>query len=152
MGCLYDRIWFWIKPHCTTWFNEFVMYVYDDEYSIDNFCLLIAKHDTKYHNGILIEIRIYCVLYKLVYWINILSCRENFAISRSTIGLILQKFVKTLNIMSKQVISWPVREVMQQMMLDFWHFYGLSSVYGAINGTHIIISKSRFFLEDLLLL
>jgi hypothetical protein len=79
---------------------------------------------------------------------TISSCSEAFAIGRSTVGLVIREVVSTINIAYNDLIKWPRREYMRQVMLDFKSFCGMPSVHGAIDCTHIHISKPALFPED----
>jgi hypothetical protein len=49
----------------------------------------IAKNDTNYRMAVLVEVHICACLYKLAHGESLLTCNENFAIGRSTVGLVL---------------------------------------------------------------
>jgi hypothetical protein len=50
---------------------------------------LLAKYDTKYRKVILVEIEVWCAIYKLAQGGNILAYSELFAIGGSIIALVL---------------------------------------------------------------
>jgi hypothetical protein len=53
------------------------------------------------------------------------------------------------NVVSKKLISWPIGFRMEFIMFGFKTLCDLPSIHGAIDGTHISISKpSRHFSED----
>jgi hypothetical protein len=63
--------------------------------------------------------------------------------------LVFHEVVITINKMFKDLISWPSRNEMQQMMVGYKNWRGLPSIQGAINGTNIYKAKhSRPFLKD----
>jgi hypothetical protein len=84
---------------------------------------LLLKHDTQYKNGIIIEIKVSCIIYKLVHGDNFFVCSELFVIGKS-------------------IMSWLIGAKMQVVMHDFKRFCCLPNIQGAINGTHIAILKT----------
>jgi hypothetical protein len=95
-----------------------------------------------------VEVRVCACLYKLAHGATLLTCSENFAIGRSTVGLVLREVVRAIIALYRDVIHWPTGDRMQQVMLDFKAWCGLPSVHGAIDCTHIRISKPKEFPED----
>lgn len=90
-----------------------------------------------------------CIIYTLTHGANFLVYSELFAISKSTILLMLHEFVEAVNITFMKLISWPTRAELNVVMESFKQWNGLPSVHGAINGTHILISKPQtIFPED----
>ncbi len=90
-----------------------------------------------------------CVIYKLAQGYNFLNCIKLFAIGKSIVSLVLHEFVAKVNIVFWKLISWPMGLDMCTIMNDFKLWCGLPSVQGAIDGTHLLISKpSMPFLKD----
>jgi hypothetical protein len=104
--------------------------------------------DMKYRLAILVEVRVCCSLYKLAHGATFLSFSEKFAIGRSTVSLVICEVVSAINSVYRNVITWPRGAEMRQTMLDFKSWCGLPSVQGAIDYTHIAISKPPAFPED----
>lgn len=160
--CFDDGLRYWVKPHSTVWFSDFLMAMYNDNRWIENFrmdkCSVveitfwlrdsIAKNDTNYCIAVLVEVRVCACLYKLVHGATLLTCSENFTIGRSTIDLVLREVVSAIIALYRDVIQWLIGDRMQQVMLDFKAWCGLPSVHGAIDCTYIQISKSKEFPED----
>jgi hypothetical protein len=108
---------------------------------VNRLSFLLLKHDTQYKNGITIEIKVSCIIYKILHDDNFLVCSELFAIGKSIMLLVLHEVVTTVNVKFKKVIPWLVGAKMQVMMHDFKWFCCLANIQGAINGTHIAIKK-----------
>jgi hypothetical protein len=81
--------------------------------------ILIAKKDAKIRFTILVEVWLAYVIYKLFYGSNLLTYNELFAISKSTIGFVIHEVVKVINMMFKSLISWPIGQNMEVVMLKF---------------------------------
>jgi len=64
--------------------------------------------NTKYHNSILVEIRVCCYMYKRAHGANLLICTEFFVICKSIVSLVLHEFVIALNIVFKKLTIWPI--------------------------------------------
>jgi hypothetical protein len=105
----------------------------------------VSKEDMKYRKAVPPEIRVYCCLYKLAHGMNLLHCSELFAVGRSTVGRVIHEVVCTINIVYRDVIRWPRNEDMHCVMLEFKQWCGMPFVHGAIDCTHIAISKPSLF-------
>jgi hypothetical protein len=57
---------------------------------------LISKDDIKYRKAIPIEIKVSCIIYKLVQGANILTCSELFTTGRSTITFMFWEMVRAI--------------------------------------------------------
>ncbi len=89
------------------------------------------------------------VFNKLSHGSNLLTCSQLFAIGKSIVSLIICKVVKTINIMFKSLISWPMGQNMEVIMLKCKDWWNLPSVHGAIDGIHISIPKHNIpFAKD----
>ncbi len=53
----------------------------------------------------------------------------------------LHEFIMVMNVDFKRLICWPIGEKMHVVMEDFRHFCRVPNIQGAINDTHIKISK-----------
>jgi hypothetical protein len=160
--CFDDELRFWMKPRCTVWFSEFLMSLYDDSRWIEIFRMdkgtvaemcyrlraPIEKQNTRYRLAIPVEVRVCCCLYKLAHGATFLSCNEKFAIGRSTLSLVIREVVQAINSVYRNAIRWPRGPEMRQTMYDFKSWCGMPSVQGAIDCTHIAISKPPAFPED----
>jgi hypothetical protein len=71
-----------------------------------------------------------------------------FVVGKSICYAILRETVRTINDCLRHEIKWPTGERLQQVQRDFQQLCGLPSVVGAIDGTHINISKPRYGAED----
>jgi hypothetical protein len=69
-------------------------------------------------------------------------------VGRSTIGRAIRKVVCTINVVYRDVIRWPRNEDMHLVMLEFKQWCGMLSIHGAIDCTHIAISKPSLFPKD----
>jgi hypothetical protein len=77
-------------------------------------------------------------IYKLVQGANFHTCKEFFAIRKSTISLVLHEFVDAFISKYKFLIYWPWGEVMKVVVDEFQAWFGLPNMQDAIDGTHII--------------
>lgn len=93
------------------------------------------------------ESRVCCTMYKLAQGANILVCTENFAIGRSTVGKVLREVAVAFNAKCNSLIQWPEEQRMQTVLSEFKAWCGSPSIHGAIDGTHMKISKPPFFPE-----
>jgi hypothetical protein len=160
--CQNDELRYWVKPRSTTWFNEFLVYEYDDRRWIEQFRMskaniadmcnklkpLIEKQNTKYRLAVPVEIRVCCTIYKLAQGANINQCSELFAIGKSTVGKVLREVVQAITTVYKYLIQWPSGHRLQTVMHEFQDWCGLPSIHGAIDYTHIEISRPAEFPED----
>ena len=160
--CFDDELRFWVKPQSSVWFSDFLTSMYDDSCWIEFFRMgkasvakicyrlrnSIEKMNTNYHLAVPVEVHICTCLYKLAHGCNLLTCSKNFAIGRSTVGLVLREVVKAINVVYKAIIQWREGDGMRQVMLDFKFWCGLPSVHGAIDCTQIRISKPKEYLEN----
>jgi hypothetical protein len=76
------------------------------------------------------------------------ACSEKFAIDRSIVSLVIREVVHAINSVYSYVIQWPRGAEMRQVMLDFKSWCGMPSVQGALDCTHIAISKPPYFSKD----
>jgi len=65
------------------------------------------------------KVYIVCMIYKLFHGSNLLTCNEQFAIGKSIVGLVIWEVVKIINIVFRNLISWPMGLKMEVMMLEF---------------------------------
>lgn len=160
--CVTDDLRYWVKPRSTTWFNEFLVNVYDDRRWIQMFRMskasiaelcnalrpVIQKQETKFRVAIPVEVRVCCAIYKLAQGANIGVCSELFAIGRSTVGKVLREVVRGICLQFKQAIQWPTGQCLRDIMQGFQDWCGLPSVHGAIDCTQIKIRRPNVFAED----
>ena len=153
---------YWVKPRSTTWFSRFVIEEYDDARwsslfrmtKADVFELsnqlrsLIEKQNTKYRLAIPVVVRVACTLLKLAHATNTRLCSELFAIGMSTVSNVIHDTCRAINIAKRHEIAWPTGSRLLQVQNDFKVLCGLPAVVGAIDGTHIHISKPRVGPED----
>jgi hypothetical protein len=71
-----------------------------------------------------------------------------FAIGKSTCSAILRGTVWVVNDVLRHEICWPRGEKLQGTQQDFQQLCGLPAVAGAIDGTHINISRPKNGAED----
>ncbi len=90
------------------------------------------------------------VIYKKIHVSNLLTCNELFTIGKTIIRLVLYEVVKIMNNMVfKNLITWPMGQKMEDVILEFKEWCELSNFQGAIDDTHISISKPKVdFVED----
>jgi hypothetical protein len=55
--------------------------------------------------------------------------------------LVLHGFVDAVNVVFKKLISWPMGVEICSVLNDFKLWCGLLNIQGAIDGTHLFISK-----------
>jgi hypothetical protein len=153
---------YWVKPRSTTWFSRFLLEEYGQERWITMFRMTkpavlalsdlpgphVKKQDTKYRLAIPVLMRVALTLFKLTQGASLLVCSEMFAVGKSTCSAILRGTVRAINNVLRHEISWPTRERLQQTRLDFQELCGLPAVAGAIDGTHINISRPKYGAED----
>jgi hypothetical protein len=160
---LFDEdLGFWVKPRSTTWFSRFLLNQYGEERWIQMFRMTkpvvfalsdllkphIQKHDTKYRLAIPVLVHVAVILFKLTHGASLFVCSEMFAIGKSTCSAILRETVHAINECLRHEIKWPIGERLQEVQRDFQELCGLPAVAGAIDGTHINISKPRYGAED----
>ena len=109
---------------------------------------LIEKQNTKYQLAIPVVVRVACTLLKLAHATNTRMCSELFAIGTSTVSNVVHDTCRAINIALRHEITWPTGNHLIQVQNDFKVWCGLPAVCGAIDGTHIHISKPRVGPED----
>ena len=153
---------FWVKPRSTTWFSRFVLEEYDDERWTSLFRMTkasvlhlstqlrphIHRQNTRYRHAIPVIVRVACTLFKLAQGSSMILCSELFAIGISTVSNVVHNTCRAINIALRHEISWPTGERQIQIQNEFKFLCGLPGVVGAIDGTHISISKPRVGPED----
>ena len=153
---------YWVKPRSTTWFSRFVIEEYDDDRWSQMFRMtkasvfelshqlrpFIEKQNTRYRLAIPVVVRVACTLLKLAHATNTRLCSELFAIGRTTVSNIVHDTCRAINNALRHEISWPSGNRLFQIQNDFKELCGLPAVSGAIDGTHIHISKPRVGPED----
>ena len=159
---LREDLSYWMKPRSTAWFSRFLLNQYDDERWITMFCMtkpavqnlaallkpIVQKKDTKYCLAIPVLVRVACTLFKLTHGASLFICSKMFAMDRSTVSTVLRDVVYAINVTLRSEIAWPSREKLVETELGFYDVYGLPGVLGAIDGTHVSISKPRFGSTD----
>lgn len=75
-------------------------------------------------------------------------CYEQFAIGKSTVSCVVCDVVHVVNVEFRSEIQFSLENQLQNVMMDFQQFCGLSIVVGAIDGMHIHIWKPFVGLED----
>jgi hypothetical protein len=104
---------------------------------------LIEKQNIRYKCAIPTGIQIACSFYKFVYGTKYFLCNELFAINKSTIHLVLQKFVCAINMIFKNQMRWPKIEELVKVMVGFKTFGGLPFIHGAIDVITFINQKGH---------
>jgi hypothetical protein len=152
-----DDLGYWVKPRSTTWFSRFLLSEYDDSRWIQMFrmnkaavfalshllCPHVLKKDTKFRLAIPVLIRVACCLFKLTHGASLFVCSEMFAIGKSTVSSILRQVVHAVNDTLRHELTWPTGDRMRETQGKFLDLCGLPAVVGAIDGTHISISKPQ---------
>jgi hypothetical protein len=160
---LFDQeLGFWVKPRSTTWFSKFLLGHYDDDRWIQMFRMTkvavfsladllrphVEKQDTKYRLAILVLICVACTLFKLTHGTSLFICSEMFAVGKSTVSLLLRDVVYAINETLRHELKWPSGQTLLDTQLDFFQLCGLPGVVGAIDATHISISKPKYGASD----
>lgn len=101
----------------------------------------VERQDTKYRIAIPVLVRVACTLFKLTHGANLTICSEMFAIGRSTVSRVLREVVHAINDSLRHEIMWPTGDRLRETQTKFSNLCGLPGVVGAIDGTHIAISK-----------
>ena len=109
---------------------------------------LIEKQNTNYRLAIPVVVRVACTLLKLAHATNTRLCSELFAIGPSTVSNVVHDTCRAINLALRHEIAWPIGNRLIQVQNDFKVLCGLPAVSGAIDGTHIHISKPRVGPED----
>lgn len=158
MATVFDEdVSFWVHPRSTTWFSRFLLEQYDDERWVQMFRMSkravvaladllrphVERQNTKYRIAIPVLIRVACSLFKLTHGASLIVCSEMFAVGKSTVSIMLRDVVNAINDGMREEISWPTGEKLRQVQVDFKRLCGLPAVVGAIDGTHISISKPQ---------
>jgi len=79
------------------------------------------------------EVQLACVIYKLSYSSHLLTYNELFVISKSTSGLVIWKFVRTINVVFKNLVSWLMGQKMEVVMLEFKDLCNLLNVHDTMD-------------------
>jgi len=106
--------------------------------------LVLQKKDIKYHLAIPMVVRVACTLFKLIYGTSLLICNESFVVGRSIVSLMLWEVVQAINIALRLEILWPTGDKLLEIEANFCQLRGLPRVIGAIDDTHVTISKPKF--------
>ena len=152
-----EELGFWVRPRSTTWFSRFLLEPYDDHRWLQMFRMskksvmaladLLKPHvhrqDTRYRIAIPVLIRVACTLFKLAQGASLLICSEMFAIGKSTVSIILREVVNAITETMRHELTWPTGDRLRECQADFKNLCGLPAVVGAIDGTHISISKPQ---------
>jgi len=101
------------------------------------------KKDTKYKCVVLVNIKVTCSLYKLVHVAKYLQCSEHFIIRKSTIHLVLHKFVDAMNKIFKNQVRWVEGNNLLHVMEGIKELSNLPSIQGAIDVMQIHIQKLK---------
>ena len=148
---------FWVKPQSIVWFLCFLLQQYNEDHWLKIFCMskpalfslakllepIVKKHDTKYRLSIPTVVRVACTIFKLTHGASLLICSEFFAVGRSIVSLMLREVVQAINVALRSEISWPTGNILLETEADFKSLCGLPGVIGAIDGTHVVISKPK---------
>ena len=97
---------------------------------------------------VLVLVHVACTLFKLTHGASLFICSKMFAVGKSTMSLILREVVCAINNTLHHEFIWPARQRIGQIQANFFNLCGLLGMVGAINGTHISISKPRFGTAD----
>ncbi len=112
---------------------------------IENLKPILSNQNTKYQNTILVETKACCFIYELAHGVNFLIYNELFARRSPLFYVTLHEFVHIVKNIFRKLITWLKIVEMKYIMEDLKVWCGLPSVQGAINGTHIFISKPSYF-------
>jgi hypothetical protein len=98
--------------------------------------------------AISITIQVACTLLKLAQGASLTICSKFFALGVSTVSCILLDIGRAINIELWHEVQWPTSECLVQNQEEFKVLCGLPLVVGAIDGTHVHISKPAIGVED----
>jgi hypothetical protein len=91
-----------------------------------------------------------CDMYKLAQGCNLLICNELFIVGRYIVFLIVGEIIQIVNIiLKKNMISWPSRGELEEVVSRFKNLCGLPSIHDDLNGTNFpIVKLVNSFSED----
>jgi hypothetical protein len=141
-----------------TWFSRFLLKQYDDQRWVQMFQMTkpavfaladllsphVKKQDSKYKLAVPVIVRFCCTLFKLTHGASLFICSEMFAVGKTIVSLLLREIVHAINDALRHEISWPTGECLFETQAVFQEICGLLAVVGAIEGTYISISKSKY--------
>ena len=153
---------FWVKPRSTTWFSQFLLGKYDDDWWIHLFHMMklatfalvellkptVDRQNKKYRLAIPKVVRVACILFKLTHGASLFVCSKMFAVGKNMVSLILIDIVFAINKALCQKIAWPSGDYLRQFQVDFFDLCRLPIVNGTINGIHFSICKPRVDVID----
>jgi hypothetical protein len=97
-----------------------------------------------YHQCVIpIGIQVACSLYKIVHISKLFQCSELFTINKSTMHLVLRKFVFVLNIVFKNQIMLPKGKKLVKVVAKFKNCCGIPSFHKTIDITQIHVQKPQ---------
>lgn len=108
----------------------------------------MEKEKTRYRLAIPVLIRVACTLFKLAHGANMTVCSEMFAIGRSTVSMVLREVVNAINDTLRHQVMWPSGQRLRETEAKNFQLCGLPGVVGAIDGTHVAISKPQVGAAD----
>jgi hypothetical protein len=112
--------------------------------------LHVQKQDKKYRMAVHVLVHVACTLFKLTHGASLfIICSKRFAVGRNTVSLILREVVCAINDTLHHELMWPAGQCTGEVQADFFNLCELPTVLGAINGTHISISKLSRLLQSL---
>eukprot|EP01018_Ginkgo_biloba_P008023 Gb_17152 [translate_table: standard] len=147
-----DSGW-WVKPRSLVWFDRFLCEVYDDNrwlailrvsrsiWLCDQVQSDIEKRTTNWRLPIPVTCRVGAALYRLARGCDLLEVGEKFGIGMSSSHYVVKEFVRAINKILVHHISWPRGEYMDMVIKRFYDKSGLPNCCGAIDATHITITK-----------
>eukprot|EP01018_Ginkgo_biloba_P027387 Gb_35300 [translate_table: standard] len=101
----------------------------------------IEKRTTNWRLPIPVTCRVGAALYRLARGCDLLEVGEKFGIGMSSAHYVVKEFVRAINKVLVHHISWPRGEYMDMVIKRFYDKSGLPNCCGAIDATHITITK-----------
>ncbi len=104
---------------------------------------MIRKQNTTYRCAIHVGIKVGVLALQTCAQNYYLQCSELFAMGKSSLNMVLHKFVVVVNVVFRNQIQWPWNEDLSRVMAVFKDWCGLLFVHGAIDCTQIHNHKPK---------
>ena len=121
--------------------------------SFEELCQLIGpsivKQNTRFRNVVPVEKKITCTMYYLSDEGRVRKIANAFSLRKSTVSKVIREVCKSISINLKCLIKLPntITEV-KDMVSKFYLVHGFPQWLGAVDGSHIIIKKSKTNAND----
>lgn len=104
---------------------------------------MIRKQNTTYRCAIHVGIKVGVFVLQTCARNYYLQCNELFVMGKSSLNMVLHKFVVVVNVVFRSQIQWPWNEDLSRVMVVFKDWCGLPFVHGAIDCTQIYNHKPK---------